>query len=290
MQLLIDALSLGSIYACVALGIALIFGVMRLVNLAHGELLMITGYSMVVLTAVPLGLRVVIAIVITALAAVAMDQIGFRFARGASEATLMVISFGLSFLLQNIAILVFGSEAKSLTLPAWVGETINIGTLQISVIDIVTIVVSAGMLIAVSLIIQRTFIGREMRAAAEDFAMARLLGVNSNRVIATAFAIAGVLASIAGLMLVASTAVVTPTMGLPMLLAGVVATTIGGSGDLKASVMGAYLFGAISTLMQSWLPSNLVNFRDAFAFILIIALLVLRPQGLFVRRTTLERV
>ncbi|MDI2099094.1 branched-chain amino acid ABC transporter permease [Ruicaihuangia caeni] len=289
-QFLIDALSLGSIYACIALGIALIFGVMNLVNLAHGELIMVTGYTLLLTHGLPLPLRIIIAITAGVLAGILMDKLAFRFIRGAKPATLMIVSFGIAYLLQNLAILFIGSQARAVALPSWVSARISVGGIGVSPLDLVTVLVTVLLLAGMGLVLYRTPIGRQMRAASEDFTMARLVGVKSDRVISTAFALAGFLAAVAGILLIAKTGTVTPTMGLAPLLAGVVATVIGGSGNLKAAVYGAYLFGALTVAIQAALPTDLVAFRDAVAFALVILVLIVRPQGLFIRRAVAERV
>lgn len=289
-QFIVDALSLGSIYACVALGIALIFGVMGLINLAHGELLMITGYTMLLTDGLPLWARLVVSVLAGVIAGVVMDKFAFRFIRGASPATLMIVSFGIAYLLQNIVIIMVGSQAKAIALPEWVGRRISLGEISFSPLDLATVLITFALLAGMGFLLYRTSIGRQMRAASEDFTMARLTGVKSNRVIATAFGLAGFLAAIAGILLIGKTGVVTPTMGLAPMLAGLVATVIGGSGNLKAAVYGAYLFGAITVVIQATVPQDLVVFRDAFAFALVIVILIVRPQGLFVRRAMVERV
>lgn len=289
-QFVLDALSVGSIYACIALGIALIFGVMGLVNLAHGELLMVTGYTMLLTSGLPLPISILLSLLAGVVVGLLMDQLAFRFIRGASPATLMIVSFAIGFLLQNLVIILIGSDARAIPLPAWVSARITIGDFSIAPLDLVTILLTLLLLGAVSLVLYRTPIGRQMRAASADFTMARLVGVRSDLVIATAFGIAGLLAAVAGILLIAKTGTVGPNMGLAPLLAGVVATVIGGSGNLKAAVLGAFLFGGISVLIQATLPQSMIVFRDAFAFALVIVMLIIRPQGLFVRRATAERV
>lgn len=289
-QYVVDALSTGSMYALLALGIALIFGVMQLINFAHGELIMVGGYVLALLAGLPLGVLLVLTIVAAVVLALAMERAAFRPVRGADPATLLVTSFALSFMLQNLAMVVFGSLPKTTNVSTALSRTIEIGGISISRLNIATIVVTLLLLIGLALFLTRTRIGTQMRAAAEDFGMARLLGVKANRVIAMAFAISGVLAGVAAIALVAQTGAVTPTMGVTAALFAFIATILGGMGSLQGAVLGGFVLGALTVLLQAVLPLELRPYRDAFTFIAVIAMLVLRPQGLIVARSRVTRV
>jgi branched-chain amino acid transport system permease protein len=286
----IDAISLGSLYAVLALGIALIFGIMQLINFAHGELLMIGGFSLFFIVDTSLALAIVSALVIVTCSAMLMERVAFRSVRGADPSTLLVTSFALSFLLQNVAILAFGSRPKSVALPAALSEFFTIGDLRISKLSVLTVIVVALLLILLALFLKRTTLGIQMRAAAEDFGVTRLLGVRSNVVIAAAFALSGLLGAVASILLVSQTATVTPTMGVTPVIIAFVATVVGGMGSLPGAVIGGYFIGCLTVALQATLPIEARGYRDAFVFGAVILILLLRPQGIVVSRTARTRI
>lgn len=284
-QSAIDALALGSLYSLYALGIALVFSVMGLINFAHGELIMIGGFTLALLVGVmPLGIVLVIVAVVVVLAALAMERVAFRPVRGADPATLLVTSFAVSYLLQNLAILVFGATPRTLSLGSWLGGSFTIAGNTVQHLSVATVLATVVLLGALVLFLERTALGLRMRAAAEDFRMARLLGVRANRVIAMAFAISGLLAAAGSVFLVAQTGTVTPDMGLTAILFAFMAAILGGIGSLPGAVAGGYLLGITTVLFQVWLPFSLRPYRDAFVFGVVFVVLVLRPQGLIPTR------
>jgi branched-chain amino acid transport system permease protein len=289
-QNVIDAIALGSLYALFALGVALIFGIMRLVNFAHGELIMVGAYTVVLVGDVPFVVKVIATIAVSVVAALMMERIAMRPVRGSSPATLLITSFAVSYLLQNLAITIFGSVPKSGQVSAFLSESFSIGSVSISNLDVATVVVVLGLMGGLALFLAKTPMGVQMRAAAENFRMARLLGVRANRVIATAFGISGLLAGVAAIFLVAQTGTVSPTIGLSPVLFAFMATVLGGLGSLYGAVIGGFLLGCASVALQALLPLEIRGYRDAFLFAAVLAVLVLRPQGLFVPRTAVARI
>lgn len=279
----VNAVSLGSFYALVALGIALIFGIMRLVNIAHGEFILAGAYVLV-LVGSSLPILILLCLLTSALLALVTERLVFRPMRNASAATLLVGSFALSYVLQNLAILIFGANARAGSLGAGLTEAVVIGDVRIARINIVTLVVAIGLGGLLMLFLTRTRLGVQMRAAAEDFETARLMGVRADRVIAAAFVLSGLLAGAAAVLLVGQTGAVSPTIGLPPLLIGLVAVVIGGLGSLPGAVLGAYILGASSVALQAGLPVDARPFRDAFLFAVVIVILTLRPQGIVARK------
>jgi len=284
-QTAIDAVSLGSLYALVALGIALIFGIMRLVNLAHGELIMAGAYAVFFLGDVPWPLLIVGTVAVATLLAVAIEQVAFKPVRGASPATLMVTSFALSFVLQNLAVVVMGVQAKSVHLSGLVTESFSTGSFRIANLSLVTFGTTVVLLLVLLAFLKRTSLGLQMRAAAEDFRMARLLGVRANVVIATAFAISGGLAGVVALLLVAQSGTASPMMGVSPLIVGIVAIVIGGIYSLGGAVIGGFILGSLTIGLQAGLPLGLRPFRDAIVFAIVIGILLLRPQGIVSRHS-----
>jgi branched-chain amino acid transport system permease protein len=290
LQTSVDAISLGALYALITLGMAIVFSIMRLVNFAHGELLMIAGYALIAFGSVPLGLMIIATLVVVVVAALAMERVAFRPVRDSDPATLLITSFAISFLLQNLARLIEGSEPKTITLSGDLLQSWTLGSIHIQKVQALTLVTTIVAVVALSLFVNRTRMGVQMRAAAEDFGMARLLGVRANRVIAVAFALSGLLAAIAGTLLVAQTGAVTPTMGLTPVLVGFVASVLGGIGSLRGAVIAGMLLGIVATLLQAYLPVELRYYRDAFTYGAVLLALILRPEGLVRVRTRQVRV
>jgi branched-chain amino acid transport system permease protein len=289
-QNVVDAVSLGSLYALFALGIALIFGIMRLINFAHGELIMLAAYTVVLLAGAPFLVVVFGSLAVAIAAALLMDRVAFKPVRGANAATLLVTSFAVSFLVQNLLILTEGSTPKATSISTSITKSVDIGGVAISRLDIVTVATTIILLAALGAFLSRTAMGIQMRAAAENFDVARLMGVRADRVIATAFAISGLLAGVGALLLVAETGTVSPTLGLNPVLVAFVATVMGGLSTLSGAVLGGYVLGAVTVALQVALPIELRSYRDAIAYAIVILVLVARPQGLVVSRAVEARV
>jgi len=287
-QYLVDAISLGSLYALFALGIALIFGIMRLVNFAHGELVMVGAFA-VVLIPLPDAVLIPLTLVLVVALALAMERIAFRPVRDASPATLLITSFALSFLLQNLAALIWGSTPRSTGFAASLGGSFTLGSVSIQKLDVVVVGVTLGLLLGVALFLRETTIGTQMRAAAEDFRMARVLGIRADRVVSVAFALSGLLAGVAAVLLTARTGSVSPTIGVNVVLYAFIATVVGGMGSLRGAVVGGFSIGALTVALQAMLPLALRPYRDAFVFAAVLAALVARPQGLVPARAAAAR-
>lgn len=289
-QHIVDAISLGSLYAVLGLGVALIFGIMRLVNFAHGELIMVGAFGAVTVGDAPWPVVIVVVLVVPVVFALVMERVAFRPVRGAHETTLLVTSFAVSYLLQNVALLVYGATPRGIDLSSALSKSLSLGDVTVPRLSLVTIAVTLCLMTALSAFLRRSGIGVQMRAAAEDFTMARVLGVPANRVIATAFAISGVLAGAASYLIVAQSGSVQPTMGVAPLLVAFVATVLGGLGSLWGAVVGGMSLGLITVALDAYLPIALRGYRDAFAYAAVIAVLLWRPQGLVIPRSSRTRV
>jgi branched-chain amino acid transport system permease protein len=290
LQHVIDAISLGSLYALLALGVALIFGIMNLINFAYGELIMIGAFTLYLLRDLPWPFQLAACLLITVLASLAMDRAAFRPFRGATAPVLLVTSFALSFALQSIATVIFTSRAKSLSLTSFFDESITIGSVSFSSLNLITIVVMLIMVGSLATLLRRSTVGVQMRAAAEDFSTARLVGVRSNFVIGVAFAISGLFAGVAAILIVAQGGTVTPTIGAAPVLIAFVATIIGGLGSTYAAVLGGFFLGILTVVLQVTLPADLAPYRDAFVYAGVIAILLVRPQGIVAVRSLVQRV
>jgi branched-chain amino acid transport system permease protein len=289
-QILVDAVSVGSLYALTALGIGLIFGVMRLINFAHGELITLAAYALLGLAGMPVPVMIFGAIAVAVVLALITERAAFRPLRSADPTTLLISSFAVSFFLQKLLILVVGSRLKGLNfLPELARQTELFG-IRLQLLQIVTIVVGIVLLVALTWFLKATRLGLHMRAAAEDFRMARVLGVRANSVIAMAFALSGLLAAAVSCLIVVQTGVVQPRMGVQLVIIAFVGTVIGGLGSLPGAALGGFLVGAGSILLQALLPPDLRAFREAFVFLAVIGILLFRPQGLIPARGLRERI
>jgi branched-chain amino acid transport system permease protein len=289
-QILADAVSVGSLYALTALGIGLIFGVMRLINFAHGELITFAAYTLLALFGQPIPIVLFGAIAVAIVLALITERAAFLPLRNADPTTLLISSFALSFFLQKLLILLVGSRLKGLDFLPALARQIEFAGVRLQLLQIVTIAVGIVLLTALTWFLKATRLGLHMRAAAEDFRMARVLGVRANKVIAVAFALSGILAAAVSCLVVVQTGVVQPRMGLQLVIIAFVGTVIGGLGSLSGAALGGFLVGAATILLQAFLPPDLRAFREAFVFIAVAIVLLFRPQGLIPARGLRERI
>lgn len=284
-QQIVNALSLGATYALLALGLAMVFSILKLVNFAHGELVTVAAYAMYVSNdaGLPFAVQVLAALVAGTLAAVAMERIAFRPLRGASFVTLLFASFAVSVIIQNVLRAVVSPRQQAVPLPEFFDRTVEVAGVTVGYLQIVTTVTCLVALVGLTLFLRRSTQGLGMLAAADDFRTARMVGVRANRVIAVAFALSGLLAAIAAIFVLARRGTVDPGMGLSPVISALIATVIGGLGSLSGAVFGGFLLGALEVTFASTLPDALVDYRQAFTLLLVIAILYVRPQGLLTR-------
>lgn len=289
LRYIIDGISLGSIDGLIALGLGLVFGLMRLVNFAHGDLVTTGAYALFALAGLSFGLALPIMLVAVVVTALLMERVAFRPLRDADPMTLLITSFSLSYLLQNLDTIIFSSRTKSVAVPAFFSNQLNVGSLQIPNLELVTIGITVALLLALRVFFSRTALGLQILAAASDFSMARLLGVRANRVIAVAFGLSGLLAGVVSFILIAQLGDVTPSLGVQPVLIGFAGVIIGGMGSLVGATLGGFLLGAATIALQATLPLSARPFRDAFLFGIVILVLLLRPQGLISSAYVAER-
>ena len=291
-QNIVDGLGRGSVYALLALGIALIFGVMHLVNFAHGELITVGAFVAfwLLVDAQMSWWLVAPAVFLTAIAtSVAIDAVAFRWVRGSSDFTMLLTSFGVHFVVQAVFVMYVTANVANFPRPGWIDETWSAGGVNLEVVDLVTIGVTAATLAAAVYLLQRTMFGVALRAASADFDAARLMGVRSDRVIRWAFMLAGALAGVAAVFWLMRSGQARATTGLTPMLKGVLAAIIGGLGSMPGAVVGGLSLGVAEVLLRSWLPESLVGLTDGVVFLLIAVLFIFRPQGLITVRSA-ERV
>lgn len=281
-QNVVDGLGRGSIYALLALGIAVIFGVMHLLNFAHGELITVGAY--VTYWMFSRGTSWVwiapVLVVVAVATSLVIEQVAFRWVRGAPDSTLLLTSFGVHFVVEALFLMYVSASVKTFDRPRWITETIDLGLITVEVFDLVVIGVTIAVLVATAALLQRTMFGIALRAAAEDFDAARLMGVRSDQVIRGAFALSGALAGIAAIFWLMRAGQATPGAGLTPMLKGVLAALIGGLGSLRGAVIGGLALGVAEVLLRSWLPGDVSGLTDGFVFLLIALLFIFRPQGI----------
>jgi branched-chain amino acid transport system permease protein len=305
-QALLDAIGLGAVYALIAVGIGLVFGVLRLINFAYGQLIMIAAYMLVFTGGWGDAASIVIAILAAVFASLAMERVAFRPLRDTSPATMLVATFAISYLLQNVALLRYSYTNRSVGDAVGTLQQLNragdIGSLHVRWISLVAIGVGAVCLGGLALVLNRTSIGLQMRAASTDFPTARLLGVRANTVIMFAVAISGVLAAIAAVILAVQSPFVTNTTGLGETLVVFVGVVVGGLDRLLSATLGGFAIGFATSFLGfelptlktyaylHWLPSEL--YLPSVIYVLVILVLLFKPAGLFARRgqTAVERV
>lgn len=284
-QQILNAISLGGIYALLALGLAIVFSILHLINFAHGELITLPAYAMygMYLLGLPWVAFAAISILVGVVAALAMERIAFRPVRDASPATLLLTSLGLSIIIQALLQMLISPRERAVPQPDWLLDSFEVAGLRVQAVQLLAIVVTIVSLVALTMIIQRTRMGIAMRAAAEDFDATRLMGISANRVVAVAFAISGLLASLAAILLLARRGTVHPSMGLLPVLKAFVATVLGGFGSLTGAAVGGFLLGFLEVALRAWLPQDVAGFTEGILFAIVGFLLFLRPNGLFGR-------
>lgn len=292
LQTLVDGIALGAVYALVAVGLALVFGVMRLINFAHGELITAGGYTLALTAAFPKAASIAITVAACVVLAYLMERVAFRPLRDGSEATTLVATFAVAFALQGVWLIAFGPEGRTADVLASLNQTAIGGGLDVRWVTLVMLLTGGALLAATAVLLNRTSIGLQMRAAAADFRAARLLGVRADTVISFAFVMAGVLAAAVAILLTVQRPLVTPTFGLEVVILALVGVVVGGIDRLGTATLGGFTIGFITSVLADILPAEERVFLPSFVFLLVIVVLLVRPGGLFERRkhTAVERV
>lgn len=293
LEFIINTISLGSLYAMLALGLVIIYGILRLVNFAYGELIMVGGYTLFLLagfTPLPWLFIALLAVLVAMFTSLFTELVAFRPVREKSLTAMLVTSFAVSTLLQNGALLIISPRARAVVLPQIFQTSVMIAGTSVPWRNILTILTSLVMLVLLTLLLRHTVLGIALRAAADNFTMTRMLGVPANTVISAAFAISGIMAGLVSIFWISRSATVTPALGAPPLLVAFVATVIGGMRSLTGAVVGGFVYAIVISLLGVLLPPDLLEFREAFMFVFVIIILLFRPQGLISSKTSVERV
>ncbi|MEA2178940.1 MAG: branched-chain amino acid transport system permease protein [bacterium] len=289
LQQLVNAVSLGGTYALLALGLAMVFSIFGLINFAHGDLMTIAGFTIyfAMKGGIPFLAAILLGIAAAGLAALIMERVAFRPLRGSSVAVLMLASMAVSGGLQVLFQNVISARPVPIVTPQFLSESVSLGGFDSGVIQLISLLSAVVVLILMSLFLKRTTIGISMRAAAENFAVTRLMGIRADRVIGSAFVLSGILAGGAAVLWVSLRGSVDPMMGILPMFKAFIATIIGGLGSLSGAVAGGFLLGFIDVGLQSYLPPSILPYQDAISFAIVIGVLLFRPQGILGRPATI---
>ncbi|MGN0054961.1 MAG: branched-chain amino acid ABC transporter permease [Atopobiaceae bacterium] len=285
---LLNGLQLGSVYALVALGYTMVYGIILLLNFAHGDIIMVGAYvSWIIMSQLGLSpvLAVFMSILVCTLLGVLIDKVAYAPLRNAPRLSILITAIGVSYFLENGAQLVFGADAK--VVPAYTDiNTIEVGGLSLSFTAILTIVVTAAATIVLNFVVQKTKLGKAMRAVSEDMGAARLMGINVNNTISFTFAVGSALAGIGAVLYSMAYSQATPTMGMMLGTKAFVAAVLGGIGSIPGAVIGGLLVGFAEVIVSA---IGLSTWKDAVVFLLLIIVLIVKPTGIL-GRTMNEKV
>lgn len=281
-QHLANGISLGSLYALIAIGYTMVYGILRLVNFAHGDIFMVSIYAVfysVVLFGLPWPVAAVLSILLTVVLGMMIERLAYRPLRNASRISILISAIGVSFLLENLATVIFGGRPKSYPVPAFFDKVYNIAGVSITSVTFFIPVITLIFLMILLYFINTTKTGMAMRAVSKDYEAARLMAIDVDVIVMLTFAIGSALAAIGGILWGIKYPQINPMMGIIPGLKCFIAAVIGGIGNIKGAVLGGFMLGVGEILLVASLPS-LTGYRDAFAFVLLIVILLVKPQGL----------
>ena len=276
---LLSGISVGGQYALIAVGYTMVYGILRLINFAHGDIFTAAGFFMVYIAAtLPVQIAIPLVVVLTVILGFAVERVAYKPLRSAPRMSVMISAIGVSYLLQNLMWYVTGGLAKQYPTVPWISNSITIGPATTKVVTIVTPILTILLVIALVTIIQKTKIGMAMRAVSKDFETAQLMGIKIDSVISTTFIIGSLLAAIVSVLYFTNYTSVTPTVGAMPGLKAFVAAVFGGIGSIPGAVIGAFIIGICENLIKAL---GYTTFSDAFTFALLIVILLFKPTGLF---------
>ena len=274
----INGLNIGSIYALIALGYTMVYGIAKLINFAHGDVIMVGAYISFISMkfGLPWWLAVIISIVVCAVLGVVMEKVSYKPLRNASRISLLITAIGISYLLQNLFQLIFGANPQPyhafITLPA-----LNLGGISIQANYYITFSVSVLLMILLTLFVNKTTMGKAMRAVSEDEGAAKLMGINVDTTISLTFAIGCALAAIAGILYANCYPMINPTLGSLPGIKAFIAAVLGGIGSIPGAVIGAFILGMVEAMTKAYISSQLT---DTIVFAILILMLVFKPAGI----------
>ena len=282
LQQIINGLTLGSLYALIAIGYTMVYGILRLINFAHGDVLMVGCYIAwfgAAMFGLPWWAALMGSMALTAGLGVLIDQGAYRPLRKAPRISALITAIGVSFLLENLGLVVFGGRPKAFHRPEIFNQLLQWGELRVLSLSLWVPVITALILTGLLLVIHRTRLGMAMRALSRDMVTVQLMGIDTNRVVAATFALGSALAAAGGIFWAMKYPQINPLMGVLPGLKAFVAAVLGGIGNVTGALVGGLLLGMCEILLVAWLPA-LAGYRDALAFVLLIGILIFRPTGI----------
>lgn len=288
LQHLSNGISLGSLYALIAIGYTMVYGILRLINFAHGDIFMMATYFAffgVLTFGVPWYITFPVVLLLTALLGMTVEVAAYRPLRDAPKISILISAIGASFLLENLATVLFGGVPKPFPTPKIFNDVVQIGTVSIQKLTFYIPVVTIICLICLVYLINKTKTGMAMRAVSKDHETARVMGVNVDRTILATFGLGSALAAVGGIMWGLKFPQIAPLMGVIPGLKCFIAAVIGGIGNIKGAVIGGFILGIGEIMLIAFLP-DLTGYRDAFAFVLLIVILLYKPTGIMGEKLT----
>lgn len=288
-QQLLNGLHIGSIYALIALGYTMVYGIVKLINFAHGDIMMVGAYVafyMITVCKIPFVLSVIIAMVSCAIIGVVIEKIAYKPLREAPRMWALITAIGVSFFLQTLFTIIFG--ASSMPFPTVSLPPIEIGGLQVSQIMLISLGLSLVLMVCLELFIKHTKLGKAMRAASEDAHAASLMGISVNRTITIAFAIGSALAAVGGVLFAVAYPQIKPLMGVMPGLKAFIAAVLGGIGVIPGAMLGGFILGIIESLTKGFFTvfwPNASLWADAILFLILILVLLIKPSGILGKNT-----
>jgi branched-chain amino acid transport system permease protein len=282
LQNLANSITLGSLYALIAIGYTMVYGIIRLINFAHADLLMVAAYVAfygILVFTLPWWLAFAIAIVLTTVLGIIIEKLAYRPLRDAPRISVMISAIGVSFLLENLGIVAIGARPKPFPRPTDLVWNIHVGGISFLSLTVIIPVVTILLLIGVTFIVKKTKIGIAMRAVSRDFETSSLMAVDVNRIISATFAVGSGLAAVGGIMWSLQYPQVDPLMGVFPGLKCFIAAVMGGIGSIPGAMIGGFVLGFCEIMLVAFLP-GLSGYRDAFAFVILILILLFRPGGI----------
>ena len=284
-DLLLSGITVGSLYALIAIGYTMVYGILRLINFAHGDIFMMAGFFMVYISAsMPMAVAIPIVLAMTVLLGVLIERAAYKPLRSAPRMSVMISAIGVSYLLQNLATYITGGLARAYPDIPLLKGTFMAGALKVKVITVVTPVLTILLVIALVIFINHTKTGMAMRAVSKDFDTARLMGIKVNNVISVTFIIGSFLAGVGSILYFTNYGQVSPTIGAMPGLKAFVAAVFGGIGSIPGAVLGAYIIGICESLIKA--NDSIAIFSNAFTFALLIIVLLFKPNGMFGEKLT----
>ena len=280
---LLSGISVGGQYALIAIGYTMVYGILRLINFAHGDIFTVAGFFMVYMNAtMPLYISIPLTIILTVILGFTVERVAYKPLREAPRMSIMISAIGVSYLLQNLMWYVTGGLAKQYPVIPWISSSVTVWVATTKIVTLITPIITIVMVIMLQQLINHTKIGMAMRAVSRDFETAKLMGIQINRVISVSFIIGSFLAAVGSLLYFSNYATVTPTVGAMPGLKAFVAAVFGGIGSIPGAVIGAFIIGISENLIKALGYST---FSDAFTFALLIFVLLAKPTGLFGEKT-----